>query len=139
MKYGPKSGRRGPKPGKTMNNEQLRAEVRQDNEQLRAEVRQERQELRAEIRELRAEVRQVNEQRLRAEARQDKQELRAEIQELRAEMNSGFKKLAGAIDALRVEVQQNNQMIIAMGNHTHDTDERAAFIVLRMPGPPVRQ
>ena len=51
-------------------------------------------------------------------------------------MNAGFASLAGAIDALRVETQQSNQMLAALANHTHDTDGRTVFAV---PPPPARQ
>ncbi len=39
-------------------------------------------------------------------------------------MNTGFDKLAGMIDARRVEVQQTNQTVAALANHAHDTDGR---------------
>ena len=65
----------------------------------------------------------------RAEARQDNQQLRAD-------MVAGFQQLAEAIDTLRGEVQQTNQMVAALANHTHDTDGRTVFTV---PTPPVRQ
>ena len=66
---------------------------------------------------------------VRAEARQDNQQLRAD-------MVAGFQQLAEAIDVLRGEVQQTNQMVAALANHTHDTDGRTVFTV---PPPPVRQ
>ena len=50
-------------------------------------------------------------------------------------MVAGFGQLTEAIDALRVETQQNNQMIAALANHTHDTDGRTVFTV---PSPPNR-
>ena len=71
----------------------------------------------------------VNE--LRTEMQQGHQQLRAEMQQgdqqLRAEMAAGFDKLADAINGLRDEVQQNNQMLAALANHTHDTDGRTVF------------
>ena len=71
----------------------------------------------------------VNE--LRTEMQQGHQQLRAEMQQgdqqLRAEMVAGFDKLADAINGLRDEVLQNNQMLAALANHTHDTDGRTVF------------
>ena len=72
---------------------------------------------------------------MRAEIQQGRAEAREENRQLRAEMVAGFEKLADAIDALRVETQQNNQMIAALANHTHDTDGRTVFTV---PAPPNR-
>ena len=80
-------------------------------------------ELRAEIRELRVEIRAVRD------------EAREENRQLRADMMAGFDRLAEAIDALRVETQQNNQMLAALANHTHATDGRTLFTV---PTPPAR-
>ena len=56
-----------------------------------------------------------------------RQEHQESIQQLRAEMVAGFDKLADAINGLRDEVQQNNQMLAALANHTHDTDGRTVF------------
>ena len=56
-----------------------------------------------------------------------RQEHQESIQQLRAEMVAGFDKLADAINGLRNEVQQNNQMLAALANHTHDTDGRTVF------------
>ena len=56
-----------------------------------------------------------------------RQEYQESIQQLRAEMVAGFDKLADAINSLRDEVQQNNQMLAALANHTHDTDGRTVF------------
>ena len=56
-----------------------------------------------------------------------RQEHQESIQQLRAEMVAGFDKLADAINSLRDEVQQNNQMLAALANHTHDTDGRTVF------------
>ena len=120
---------------------QLRAELAAGHEQLRAEIQHTRAEAKQDKEELRAEIKQA-----RAEAKQDKEELRAEInqaraeardenRQLRAEMNAGFEKLVNAIDAMRVEIQQTNQMVVALANHTHDTDGRTVFAV---PSPPNR-
>ena len=96
-------------------------------EELRAEIREVREELRAEIREVREE--------LRTEIRQVREEAREDNRQLRADMVAGFERLAEAIDALRVETQQNNQTLAALANHTHDTDGRTLFTV---PSPPAR-
>lgn len=56
-----------------------------------------------------------------------RQEHQESVQQLRDEMAEGFSKLANAINDLRVEVQQNNQMLAALANHTHDTDGRTVF------------
>ncbi len=56
-----------------------------------------------------------------------RQEYQESIQQLRAEMVAGFDKLADAVNSLRDEVQQNNQMLAALANHTHDTDGRTVF------------
>ena len=37
--------------------------------------------------------------------------------------------LAAAVNELRAEVQQNNQTLAALANHTHDTDGRTVFQV----------
>ena len=116
-------------------------DVRAEIQELRAETHREIQESRAdthrEIQELRADThREIQE--LRVETHREIQESRAdthrEIQELRTEMNAGFETLANAIDALRVEIQQTNQMIVALANHTHDTDGRTVFTVPSAPG-----
>ena len=91
---------------------ELRAEMQQGHQQLRAEMQQGHQQLRAEM--------QQGHQQLRAEMQQGDQQLRAE-------MAAGFDKLADAINGLRDEVQQNNQMLAALANHTHDTDGRTVF------------
>ena len=122
--------------------QELRAETHREIQESRADTHREIQELRAEthreIQESRAEThREIQE--LRAETHREIQESRAEthreIQELRTEMVAGFETLANAIDALRVEIQQTNQMVAALANHTHDTDGRTVFTV---PSPPNR-
>ncbi len=90
--------------------------IRTEVGETRAEARQDKEELRAEIREARAEAREDNRQ-------------------LRADMVAGFETLANAIDAFRAEVQQTNQMVAALANHTPDTDGRTVFTV---PSPPNR-
>ena len=86
------------------------------------------------VEELRAEIREVREE-LRTEIRQVREEAREDNRQLRADMVAGFERLAEAIDALRVETQQNNQTLAALANHTHDTDGRTLFTV---PSPPAR-
>lgn len=71
---------------------------------------------------------------LRSEVKEARAEARRDNEQLRAEMVAGFEKLAETIDALRVEVQQNNQMVAALPNHTHDTDGRTVFTVPPAPG-----
>ena len=56
-----------------------------------------------------------------------RQEHQESIRQLREEMADGFSKLANAVNDLRAEVQQNNQMLAALANHTHDTDGRTIF------------
>ena len=41
--------------------------------------------------------------------------------------------LTSAVNELRAEVQQNNQTLAALANHTHDTDGKTVFRV--PPGP----
>ena len=118
------------------------AEARAEIRDVRAEIQELRAETHREIQELRADThREIQE--LRVETHREIQESRAdthrEIQELRTEMNAGFETLANAIDALRVEIQQTNQMIVALANHTHDTDGRTVFTVPSAPGAVSRQ
>ena len=87
-----------------------------------------------EVANLRVEIREVRDE-LRAEIREVRDEAREDNQQLRADMMAGFERLAEAIDALRVETQQNNQMLAALANHTHATDGRTLFTV---PSPPAR-
>ena len=110
-------------------------------EDLTAEVKEQRQEHQESIqrsnREHQESIQQSNRehqetiQRSNREHQEAIQRLRQEYQEsirqLRAEMVAGFDKLADAINTLRDEVQQNNQMLAALANHTHDTDGRTVF------------
>ena len=112
----------------------LRSETREDNRELRADMAAGHERLREEIQQARAEAKQDKEE-LRVEIRQARAEARQDNQQLRVEMNAGFEKLANAIDAMRVEIQQTNQMVAALANHTHDTDGRTVFAV---PSPPNR-
>ena len=111
-------------------------EVRAEISQVRAEIGQ----VRAEARRDNQQLRRTDNQQLRTELKQDNQQLRTElkqdVQQLRTEMVAGFQQLAEAIDAMRIEVQQNNQMLAALANHTHDTDGRTVFTV---PATTVRQ
>ena len=99
-------------------------------EDLTAEVKEQRQEHQESIQRSNREHQEAI-QRSNREHQEAIQRLRQEhqesIQQLRAEMVAGFDKLADAINSLRDEVQQNNQMLAALANHTHDTDGRTVF------------
>ena len=99
-------------------------------EDLTAEVKEQRQEHQESIQRSNREHQEAI-QRSNREHQEAIQRLRQEhqesIQQLRAEMAAGFDKLADAINGLRDEVQQNNQMLAALANHTHDTDGRTVF------------
>ena len=99
-------------------------------EDLTAEVKEQRQEHQESIqrsnREHQESIQQSNREHQEAIQRL-RQEHQESIQQLRAEMVAGFDKLADAINSLRDEVQQNNQMLAALANHTHDTDGRTVF------------
>lgn len=67
------------------------------------------------------------------EIRQSEQRLREEAQHreqmLRAEMQRNNQALLAAINELRAQVQQSDQTLAALANHTHDADGRTVFQV----------
>ena len=78
------------------------------------------------------------EMKLRAEMAAGYDKLRAEMvsenDKLRAEMTAGYDRLANAIDQLRSELHQTNQILIGLANHGHDTDGRIIFTLPTTPG-----
>ena len=78
------------------------------------------------------------EMKLRAEMAAVETRLRAEMADmemrLRAEMTAGYDRLANAIDQLRSELHQTNQILIGLANHGHDTDGRIIFTLPTTPG-----
>ena len=78
------------------------------------------------------------EMKLRAEMAAVETRLRAEMTDmemrLRAEMTAGYDRLANAIDQLRSELHQTNQILIGLANHGHDTDGRIIFTLPTTPG-----
>lgn len=78
------------------------------------------------------------EMKLRAEMAAGYDKLRAEMvsenDKLRAEMAAGYDRLANAIDQLRTELHQTNQILIGLANHGHDTDGRIIFTLPTTPG-----
>ena len=78
------------------------------------------------------------EMKLRAEMTAVETRLRAEMADmemrLRAEMTAGYDRLANAIDQLRAELHQTNQILIGLANHGHDTDGRIIFTLPTTPG-----
>ena len=78
------------------------------------------------------------EMKLRAEMAAGYDKLRAEMvsenDKLRAEMAAGYDRLANAIDQLRAELHQTNQILIGLANHGHDTDGRIIFTLPTTPG-----
>ena len=83
-------------------------------DQNREEIRQARQEFREEMQRLREELR---------------QEFREDMQELRAEMREGFRQL-------RDEIRRGNQqLLLALANHSHDPDTGVAMFRI----PPVME
>ena len=78
------------------------------------------------------------EMKLRAEMTAVETRLRAEMADmemrLRAEMAAGYDRLANAIDQLRAELHQTNQILIGLANHGHDTDGRIIFTLPTTPG-----
>ena len=61
-------------------------------------------------------------------------EMVSENDKLRAEMAAGYDRLANAIDQLRAELHQTNQILIGLANHGHDTDGRIIFTLPTTPG-----
>ena len=78
------------------------------------------------------------EMKLRAEMAAGYDKLRTEMvsenDKLRAEMAAGYDRLANAIDQLRAELHQTNQILIGLANHGHDTDGRIIFTLPTTPG-----
>ena len=86
-------------------------------DQNREEIRLARQEFREEM------------QRMREEAQRMRQELREEAQELRAEVREGFRQMR---DEIR---RSNQQLLLALANHSHDPDTGVAMFRI----PPVME
>ena len=108
----------------------LRVEMVAGQEKLRTEMAAVEMKLRAEMTAV--------ETRLRAEMADMEMRLRAEMADmemrLRAEMTAGYDRLANAIDQLRSELHQTNQILIGLANHGHDTDGRIIFTLPTTPG-----
>ena len=90
-------------------------------DQNREEIRLARQEFREEMQRMREEFRE--------EMQRMREEFRADAQELRAEVREGFREMR---DEIR---RSNQQLLVALANHSHDPDTGVAMFRI----PPVME